>query len=61
VPQFNAGGQPTHTDNAPHPQRKNLYGDHAKNGTAMRLKKICMNAIKQPADDRQTGRNQLTQ
>jgi hypothetical protein len=60
VPQFKAGGQPTYTDKAPHPQRKNPYGRRAKNRTAMRRKKIFINAIKQPADDRQTGRNQLT-
>jgi hypothetical protein len=61
VPQFKAGGQPTYTDKAPHPQRKNPFGYRAKNDTAIRRKKICINAIKQPSDDRQTGRNQLTQ
>jgi len=30
VPQFKAGGQPTYTDKAPHPQRKNPCGYRAK-------------------------------
>jgi hypothetical protein len=42
VPQFKAGGQPTYTDKAPHPRRKNPCGYRAKNGTPIRRKKICI-------------------